>query len=241
MQTDSWQSRTQKLLGDEATGKLARASLFVAGAGGVGGYVVETLARSGVGRITVADADIVAESNINRQIIATQETVGLPKAILWERRIKEINPYCEVTAMQMFLTPENIPQALEGEYDYVADCIDTVAPKVALIRESLRRRIPLISSMGAGGRLDLSRIAVGDLWETREDGLARAVRQRFKALGEHPAVKVVWSAEAPRHTALIGLEGMENKRSSFGTLATVPAVFGLYMANHIILRITAAR
>lgn len=240
METEDWTSRTRLLLGDESFRRLREASVLVAGAGGVGGYVAETLVRSGVGRICVVDADDVAASNINRQLIADTTTVGRPKAELWQERLTRINPECEVDARALYITPDNVEEILAGGFDYVADCIDTIAPKVALLRRCAAERIPVISSMGAGGRLDPSRIALGDLWETREDGLARAVRQSFKRLGEHPRIRVVWSSEAPRKSALIDLEGFENKRSSFGTLATIPAIFGLTMANHIILSLRSS-
>lgn len=240
METEDWTSRTRLLLGDEGFRRLRKASVLVAGAGGVGGYVAETLVRSGVGRICVVDADDVATSNINRQLIADTTTVGRPKAELWQERLTRINPECEVDARALYITPDNVEEILAGGFDYVADCIDTIAPKVALLRRCVAESIPVISSMGAGGRLDPSRIALGDLWETREDGLARAVRQAFKRLGEHPRIRVVWSSEAPRKSALIDLEGLDNKRSSFGTLATIPAIFGLTMANHIILSLRSS-
>lgn len=237
MPEDDWRDRTRRLLGDGAVECLSRAKVLVAGLGGVGGYVAETLVRSGIGSVTAIDADTVAESNINRQLIALVSTVGQPKAALWQKRLEDINPECDIDSRRIFITPDNAAELLAPGFDFVADCIDTVAPKVALVREALRRGIPVISSMGAGGRLDPSAVRLGDLWDTREDGLARAVRQAFKRCGEHPRLKVVWSAEAPRKSALIELPGLDNKRSSFGTLATIPAVFGLYMANHIILRI----
>lgn len=236
---DDWSSRTRLLLGDDGFRRLQSASVFVAGVGGVGGYVAETLVRSGIGRVCVVDADDVAASNINRQIIADTTTVGLPKAQLWRERLSKINPQCAIDARPTYITPDNVSELLEGGFDYVADCIDTIAPKVALLRQCVSRRLPVISSMGAGGRLDPSRIETGDLWQTRQDGLARAVRQAFKRLGEHPRIKVVWSSEAPRKSALIDNLGLENKRSSFGTLATIPAIFGLTMANHIIVALAS--
>ena len=241
MDTENWQSRTEALLGVEAVKSLGAARVLVAGVGGVGGYVAETLVRSGIGAITIVDADTVAESNINRQLIATCATVGMPKAELWRQRLLSINPQCNIEALQLFITPDNLSELFVSDYDYVADCIDTVAPKVALLRETVRRRIPVVSSMGAGGRLDPSKIALGNLWDTREDGLARAVRQRLKALGERPNIKVVWSSESPRRSALLDIEGMENKRSSFGILATIPAIFGLFMANRIIVELSSKR
>lgn len=233
-------SRTRLLLGDEALMRLRRASVLICGVGGVGGYVTETLVRSGVGRICVVDSDNVAPSNLNRQLIATNATVGESKTELWRRRMLAINPDCRVEARDLYITPENVADLTSGDFDYVADCIDTIAPKVALLRQCVASGISVVSSMGAGGRLDPSQIAMGDLWQTRQDGLARAVRQAFKRLGEHPRIKVVWSAEPPRKSALIDNLDLDNKRSSFGTLATIPAMFGLWMANHIILELSGS-
>lgn len=238
---DDMSSRTRLLLGDEGFRRLRGASVLVAGVGGVGGYVAETLVRTGIGRICVVDSDKVSPGNINRQLIADTTTVGQSKTELWLRRLRAIAPDCDVEAKDMFITPDNVSSLLDSGYDYVADCIDTIAPKVALLRACRMSGVRVISSMGAGGRLDPSKISVGDLWDTREDGLARAVRQAFKRRGEHPSIKVVWSSEAPRRSALIDNLGLENKRSSFGTIATIPAIFGLTMANHIIMELSDIR
>lgn len=236
-----WQERTIQLLGEKAVEKLAHSRVLIAGAGGVGGYAAEMLTRSGVGAVTIIDADTVAESNINRQLIADTKSIGQPKTELWQKRLTAINPHCKTDCRQIFISPDNVSQILEGQYDFVADCIDTIAPKVALLRECVKRHIPVISSMGAGGRLDPSSIRYGSLWETREDGLARAVRQAFKRIGERPDIRVVWSSEAPHKAALVELEGEKNKRSSFGTLASIPAIFGLYMANYIVLHLSGIK
>lgn len=235
---EGWDSRTELLLGAEGISRLRSARVLVAGVGGVGGYAAEMLARSGVGHLTLIDADCVAPSNLNRQIIATIPDLGKPKTELFKRRFKDVNREIEVTAIREFLTPDNAGPTLEsGAFDFVVDAIDTVAPKVALITECLGRGIPIISSMGAGGRTDVTRVRYADIRETREDGLARAVRQRLKKLGVRRPLKVVTSAEAPRAGAVIRLDE-RNKRSSYGTLATVPAIFGIYLAAHVIGRLT---
>lgn len=232
---ETWDSRTRRLIGDAAADRLAGATVFVAGLGGVGGYVVEILARSGVGKLIIADADTVGLSNLNRQLIATRQTVGLPKTELWSKRLQSINPELEINAIPMFLTPENIPVILDDSRpDYVADAIDTVAPKCALIAESMMRDLPLISSMGAGGRLNPEMVRYGMLSDTSYDGLARTLRTRLrKANLNINKIQVVWSAEMPERRAIIDLDE-RNKKSSFGTLATVPALFGIFMANKII-------
>ncbi len=234
---EQWNSRTEALLGPDGVERLRRARVLVVGIGGVGGYAAELLVRSGVGHITIVDADNVAPSNINRQPVALQSTIGESKVLLAAGRFRDINPDCEVVPMQQFVTPDSVEPLLAPGFDYVADCIDTVAPKVALLQGCLDRHMKVISSMGAGGRLDPSQVCYSRLWETREDGLARAVRTAFKKRGTRPLIPVVYSPEAPRSYALLEVND-RNKRSSFGTLATVPALFGIYIANHIIRSIS---
>ena len=234
-----WDDRTRTLLGDQAVDRLAKSRVLIVGAGGVGGYAAEMLARSGVGHLTLIDADNVDITNINRQIIATRSSVGLPKTELFISRFRDINPDISVKGMQTFLTPDNVAEILDEGYDYIVDAIDTVAPKCALIAEALRRKIPIISSMGAGGRTDPTRVVYSDLWSTTEDGLARAVRQRLKKNGftNKRKLKVVCSTEAPSRKAIIDLD-LPNKRSSFGTLATIPSLFGIFLAAEVIRQLS---
>lgn len=231
-------SRTRRLLGDGALTRLAHSRVLVVGAGGVGGYAIEMLARTGVGRLTLIDADKVAPSNLNRQIIALRSTLGKSKVGLFRDRIADIAPEIEVDARETFLTPESVGPLLDDGYDFVIDAIDTVAPKVALLAECLKRKIPVISSMGAGGRVDPTKVGYYDLWETREDGLARAVRQRFKKIGLRRPLNVVASSETPSSASLIELD-LQNKRSSFGTIATIPSLFGIYLASYAIKHLTS--
>lgn len=231
--TSGWDDRTRLLVGDDGAARLDAARVLVAGVGGVGGYAAEMLARTGVGHLTLVDSDSVAVSNINRQLIATTRTVGLPKVDLFMARFKEINPAISVTPLLEYITPDNVERLLEPGFDFVIDAIDTVAPKVALLAYCLRHRIPVVSSMGAGGRLHPERVGYFDLWETREDGLARAVRQRLKQAGLRRPLKTVASTEAPRRASVIELDE-RNKRSSYGTVAPVPAAFGILLASHVI-------
>ena len=228
-----WNSRTLTLLGEEAVGRLARARVLVAGVGGVGGYAAEMLARSGVGHLTLVDADNVAVSNINRQIIATSDAVGESKVWLFADRFRAINPEIDVRPIQEYLDADNIPALLDREFDYVIDAIDTVSPKMTLIQECLRRGIPIISSMGAGGRLDPSKVGYFDISETRDDGLARVVRQRLRKAGIRRGLTVVASTERPERLSVIPLDE-RNKRSSFGTIATIPAMFGIFLSSKVI-------
>ncbi len=236
MSEERWDDRTERLIGAKGIDALTRARVLIVGVGGVGGYAAEMLARSGVGHLTLVDADSVSLTNLNRQLIALRSDMGESKTMLFAERFKDINPGIEVSARQIYLSEENVDEILSEGYDYVVDCIDTIAPKVALILGCKERGVPIISSMGAGGRLDLTKVGYFSLWETKEDGLARAVRTRLKRLGKHPSLKVVASTESPRASSVVAAEG-RNKRTSYGTLATVPAVFGIMLANHVILKL----
>lgn len=233
---ESWDDRTFTLIGEDAMARLSRARVLVVGVGGVGGYAAEMLLRSGIGHLTLVDADEVALTNLNRQIIATLPDIGKPKVELFAGRFAAINPDAEINPVQEFLTADNVAALLDSRFDYVVDCIDTVAPKVALIMECWKCHLPVISSMGAGGRVDPTKCGYFDLWETREDGLARAVRQRLKKSGMRWPLKVVASTEAPRSASLVMVESA-NKRSSYGTLASIPAIFGILLANHVLRHI----
>lgn len=235
---ESQHSRTLRLLGPERVEHLRGSSVLVVGLGGVGGYAAEMLARTGVGHLTLVDADTVAESNLNRQLIATGSVVGDPKARLFAERFADIDPALDIDSRIEFVTPENVEGILASRrFDFVVDAIDTIAPKVALIKACQEKKIPIVSSMGAGGRVDPTKIGYFDLWETREDGLARAVRQKLKAQGWRRPLKVVASVEKPSTHSLIEVN-TSNKRSSYGTIATIPAIFGIMLANHVILKLT---
>ena len=231
---ERWDDRTRRLIGDNGAARLASARVLVVGVGGVGGYVVEMLARSGIGFLTLMDADCVSVSNLNRQLIALRDDIGKSKVSMFAERIRQINPDCVVEQREEFLTEEGVEELVgSGQFDMVIDAIDTVAPKVALIAYCLRNHIPILSSMGAGGRLNATKVGITDLWKTENDGLARAVRQRLKKLGLKRPLKVASSTEVPRSTSLIELD-QQNKRSSYGTIATIPALFGLHLASEAI-------
>ena len=163
MTEEVWNSRTLRLIGDEGAAALRQARVLIAGVGGVGGYVAEMLVRSGVGHIALVDSDVVAPSNLNRQLIALRSTLGEPKVEAFCRRAAEINPECRVEVRPQYVTPENVDELLNPDYDFVADCIDTVAPKVALLAGCKDRHIRVISSMGAGGRLDPSQVQYAEI------------------------------------------------------------------------------
>ena len=234
-----YNQRTALLLGQEAVDHLADRHVMVVGVGGVGAYAVEMLARSGVGTLTIIDADVVSESNVNRQLPALISTVGKSKVDVMRRRIMDINPECKVNAIGSFVTADNVGVIIDRfAPDFVVDAIDSVAPKVALIEYCYRNKVKLISSMGAGGRIDPTKVMYADIADTYHDGLARVVRQRLKDRGITSGVKCVFSTEQARRSALTLTDEMQNKVSSFGKVAWLPATFGIMLASYVVNRMT---
>lgn len=233
-------SRTALLVGESSITRLRQSHVLVVGVGGVGAYAAEMLVRAGVGAMTLVDADCVAESNINRQLIALHSTVGQAKTDVLARRLLDIAPALQLHTEQRYIDPENVDALLDGNFSFVVDAIDTVAPKTALLLACLRRRIPVVSSMGAGARLDPSAVAYGDIADTCYCGLAREVRRRLRAAGIRRGLKVVFSTEPPLASAVLPSSGERNKRSTVGTISYLPAVFGCYLAAYVIRKLTEA-
>ena len=240
-------SRTQLLLGAEGIERLHRARVAVFGIGGVGGYVCEALVRSGVGAFDLIDDDKVCLTNLNRQIIATRKTVGKYKTDVMKERILEINPDAEVRVHKCFFLPENADQFPFEEYDYIVDAVDTVTAKIALVMKAKELNIPIISSMGAGNKLDGSQFRVADIYKTKVCPLAKVMRRELKKRGIKE-LKVVYSEEMPTRpledmaisckTNCICPPGAEHKctqrRDIPGSVAFVPSVAGLIMAGEVV-------
>ncbi len=231
MQLDD--TRTRALLGDDGVNRLKDSHVAVFGLGGVGGHLCEALARAGVGELTVIDGDTVSASNVNRQIIATQETVGRPKAEVMAERILSINPECKVHAVNLFYLPENADQIDFSQFDFIADAVDTVAAKVELICRADAAGVPVIASMGAGNKLYPERFRISDISKTSVCPLAKIMRRKMKEKGIKK-LDVVWSDEEPMKA--VGLES-ENGRNTPGSLSFVPGAVGLIMAGYIIRKI----
>ena len=227
-------SRTELLLGAEGTEKLRKARVAVFGVGGVGGYAVEALARSGVGALDLIDDDTVSLTNINRQIIALHSTVGKPKVEVAAERVADINPACKVQTYRTFYTPETADDFDFTQYDYVIDAIDTVSGKIALAVQAQQAGTPLISSMGAGNKLDPTAFEVADIYATSVCPLARVMRRELRKRGIK-SLKVVYSREEAM-TPLVGEEepGVHQKRVTPGSVAFVPSVAGLILAGEVI-------
>lgn len=230
-------SRTELLFGSEALAKLKKAHVAVFGIGGVGGHVVEALARSGVGSFDLIDNDTVAITNINRQIIATLDTVGQPKVEAMRQRILSINPEAEITLHQCFFLPENKDEFDFSKYDYVVDAVDTVAAKIAIVLAAKEADVPVISSMGAGNKVNPAMFEVADIYKTSIDPLARVMRQAMKK--HHiKKLKVVYSKELP----LLQVDELKaechaeapKRRALPGSNAFCPSVAGLIIASEVI-------
>ena len=226
--------RTQMLLGTEAVEKLQKARVAVFGIGGVGGYTVEALARSGIGQIDVIDSDSVSVSNINRQILATHSTVGLPKVEAARRRVLDINPDCVVRLHQVFYTPETAGQFDFSQYDYIVDAIDTVTGKLQLVERAMEAETPIICCMGTGNKLDASAFEVADISKTTMCPLARIMRKELSKRGiKH--LKVVYSKEeALTPTGWEEEAAALGKRQIPGSVAFVPGAAGLILAGEVI-------
>lgn len=225
-------SRTELLIGNEAMEKLKNSSVAIFGIGGVGGYIAEALARSGVGRLDLFDNDTVSLTNINRQIIATHKTVGMAKTEVMKARIADINPNAEVNAYQIFYMPENSSEFDFSKYDYIADAIDTVTAKIELVVQSQKCGTPIISSMGAGNKLNPAMFEVSDIYKTSVCPLAKVMRHELKTRGVKK-LKVVYSKE-PALKPIGETEEDCSKRFIPGSTAFVPSVVGLIMASEII-------
>ncbi len=233
-----WTDRTVLLLGEEKMRRLQEAHVLVVGVGGVGAYAAEMLCRAGVGEMTIVDADTVQPTNINRQLPATHSTIGRPKVEVLAERFRDINPDIRLHALPMYLKEEEVASLLDGtlncQFNIIVDAIDTIAPKCALIVEAMRRGIPIVSSMGAGAKSDITQIRFADLWDTYHCGLAKVVRTRLKKAGIRKSLPVVFSTEQANRQAVITVDDERNKKSTAGTISYMPAVFGCYLAEYVI-------
>lgn len=232
--------RTAMLLGEEAIATLASKKVAVFGVGGVGGYVVEVLARSGVGKLDLYDNDVVSESNINRQIIATTSTIGRHKVDVAVERVLDINPACMVRGFKMFYVVGNADEVDLSQYDYVVDCIDTVSAKMELVRRCTRLGVPFICSMGAANKLDASAFRVADIGETDVDPLARIMRKKLRKEGiEH--FKCVFSKEKPRKPCEDGERVKHGTRQAPASNAWVPAAAGIVLGGEVVLDLVSVK
>lgn len=228
-----WQERAELLFKEEGLNRLKNANVLIVGVGGVGSFAAEFLARAGVGNLTIVDGDVVDITNINRQLPALHSTVGMSKIDVVGDRLMDINPELNLTKVQEFLSPERAFEIVEVKYDYVLDCIDSVTPKLNLIIGAKRKRVKIISSMGAGGKMEASKVKVADITNTINCMFAKTIRRRLK---EHKIdkLKVVFSSEIQDETSLKMTDGSNYKKSFYGTNSYMPGLFGLYAAETVI-------
>jgi len=232
-------SRTELLIGRSAIEKLHRSSVIIFGVGGVGGYAAEALCRSGVGSLTLVDPDTVSVSNLNRQIVATYHTLSQLKAEMMADRLLSINPEASVFPISRFYQAENAQEFPLDSYDYVIDCIDTVSSKLLLVENAKKAGTPMISSMGAGNKLDPTAFRVGDIYETKVCPLARVMRRELRKRGI-ASLKVVYSTEPPRAPLQSKESAAPGKRQTPGSMPFVPSTAGLVLASAVVQDLTQA-
>ncbi len=231
---DNWLERTALLLGEEKLNILRQSHVLVVGLGGVGAYAAEMIARAGVGHMTIADADVVSPSNINRQLVALHSTVGRSKAEVLAERLRDINPEIDLRIVNQYIKDDLTCELLDAaHYDYAVDAIDTLSPKTAFIKGALDRHIPLVSSMGAGAKTDPAKMEITDISKTHHCPLAHMLRKRMHKLGIYKGFHAVFSPEPIREGAMIPCEE-QNKKSNVGTISYIPALFGIGCASVVI-------
>jgi tRNA A37 threonylcarbamoyladenosine dehydratase len=229
-----WLSRTELLLGEDGLDKLKASNVLIVGLGGVGAYAAEMICRAGVGKMTIVDGDSIRPSNRNRQLLALGSTEGKAKAMLMAERLKDINPKLDLTVVSEYIKDERITEILNSGFNYAVDAIDTLSPKVYLIYNTVMKKIPVVSSMGAGGKFDPLRISISDISETTDCTLARILRKRLHKLGLREGITAVYSPEVIDKSRVVPVAGERNKASIVGTVSYMPAAFGIACASVVI-------
>jgi len=230
---NNWLERTELLLGKDKLLKLKTKHVLIVGLGGVGSAAAEMIVRAGIGKLTIVDSDAIDNTNRNRQLLALCSTVGKRKVDVMKSRLLDINPDLEIIGIDQFLRDEAMIALLNQGFDYVVDAIDTLTPKIYLIKHALDRNLPIASSMGAGGRLDPTQIKIADISKSYNDNLARMLRKRLHKMGIYKGFLVVFSSEKVDENSVI-LQESENKKSNVGTISFMPALFGLFISSIVI-------
>ena len=230
-----WLQRSELLVKKEGLETLKNAKVLVVGLGGVGSFAAEFLARSGVGKMTIVDGDTVDITNINRQLPALHSTIGKSKVEVVADRLLDINPKLELVKINEFLSPEKMEEVIDSQkFNYILDCIDSVTPKVTLLLMAKRRKIKIVSCMGAGGKINPAKVMVRDISKTYNCFLAKQVRKRLKKEKIDKGIRCVFSNEIQKEESLEMTDGANYKRSYYGTISYIPAIFGLYAAAEVI-------
>jgi tRNA A37 threonylcarbamoyladenosine dehydratase len=235
----SWLERTELLFGEKKLGQLKKANVLVVGLGGVGAYAAEQICRAGVGKMTIVDGDVVEESNRNRQLPALISTFKKPKAEILAERFMDINPELELTVVNDYIRDEKITELLKSQpFDYVVDAIDTLTPKIFLIYHAMELGLKVVSSMGAGGKIDPSHIQIADISKSYNCKLARVLRKRLSRFNIKNGIQVVFSSEKINEDAVRHEEGL-NKMSTVGTISYMPPIFGCFISSVVIRDLTS--
>lgn len=232
-----WQERAELLFKEEGLQKLKNAKVLIVGVGGVGSFAAEFLVRAGIGNLTIVDGDTVDITNINRQLPALHSTVGMPKVKVVGDRLMDINPELNLIRIEEFISPERAHEVVTADFNYVLDCIDSVTPKINLILAAKRKKVKVISAMGAGGKMIASKVVVKDIGKTTVCPLAKQIRKRLKKEGITSGVKAVFSLEMPDEDSLKLTDGTNYKKSFYGTNSWMPALFGLNAAEVVVRHI----
>jgi tRNA A37 threonylcarbamoyladenosine dehydratase len=227
----AWLSRTKLLIGEEPLLQLTKKHVMVVGMGGVGSFAAEFIARSGIGKMTIIDGDVVDPSNRNRQLPALATTHGQSKVQIMAERLRAINPEIELNVIQEFVNPEMVKAQLEHQPDYIIDAIDSITPKLTFISLAHQSQIPLVSSMGAGAKVDPTRLQVVDISKTYNCPFAQQIRKGLRKLGIKKGIKAVFSPEEPIRESLMLTDGSNYKKSAYGTISYMPATFGAVTAS----------
>lgn len=231
MEDISWLSRTSLLIGEETLRKLTTKHVMVVGMGGVGSFAAEFIARSGIGKMTIIDGDVVDPTNRNRQLPALATNHGVSKVEIMAERIRAINTEIELTVVKEFVNPQMVEEQLRSKPDFLIDAIDSITPKLTFIRMAYESKIPLVSSMGAGAKLDPTKLQVVDISKTYNCPFAQQIRKNLKSNGIRKGVKVVFSPELPIKESLMLTDGKNYKKSAYGTISYMPATFGSVVAS----------
>lgn len=231
MKDTSWLSRTELLIGKEKLNKLVNSHVLVVGMGGVGSFAAEFVCRAGVGQMTIVDGDIVDPSNRNRQLPALATTHGQSKADIMAERLLAINPELKLRSIKEFITPEKVADVLDTDYDYVVEAIDSITPKITFIKAAYEKGLRIVSSMGAGAKLDPTQLRVVDISKTYNCPFAQQIRKKLKESNIRKGIKVVFSPEEPIKESLMLTDGSNFKKSAYGTISYLPATFGACVAS----------
>ena len=232
--SEYWQERTELLIGKDKIEILGSAHVLVVGLGGVGAYAAESLCRAGIGELTIVDGDQLNPSNKNRQLPALESTIGKPKAEVIGNRLLDINPDLKLNIIQEYIKDDRMIEILDKPFDYVVDAIDTLSPKVSLIYHSVQKELRIVSSLGAGARIDPTKVTIKDISKSYNCRLGVALRKRLRKLGINKGFKVVFSEDKWDENAVIADEQDENKKSTVGTISYMPPIYGCFCASVVI-------